>query len=110
MGVIEKGKKLLRINILQYVYYNYFSKKVIRDKGCKLIPYKGTQICIANNARIELHGRLILNTNKVGHSKAECLLLLRDNARFTVNGDVELYYGTTLQVHKGARLTMGKPI
>ncbi|MCI9173362.1 MAG: acyltransferase [Lachnospiraceae bacterium] len=108
MGIAGKMKKILAVNIGQYVYYNYFSKRVLADPGCRIIPYRGTKISMAKNARIELHGDLVLNDNIIRGSKAECLVLLREHARFTVNGPVQLYYGTTLQVHKNAELTMGE--
>ena len=107
LGIRSKIRKLKSISITQYIYYNYIAKNVIRDKGCYIIPLRGTRIDMAKSARIELHGTMTFNINKRRGSNAECLVLLRDDARLTVNGPVNLYYGTTLEVHKGGNLTIG---
>lgn len=107
LGIRSKIKKLLRMDITQYIYYNYIAKNVVRDKGCKIIPLRGTCIDMAKSAKIELHGTITFNINKRRGSNAECLVLLRDNARLEINGPVNLYYGTTLEVHKDANLVIG---
>jgi acetyltransferase-like isoleucine patch superfamily enzyme len=99
---------MTKINIFQFIYLNYLCRNVKRDKGCRVIPYRGTHFKIAKSAVIELHGNLKLNANKIPGSRAECLVLMRDGARWTVNGDVQLYYGDNIQVHKDAHLTMGE--
>ncbi len=108
MGIGSKIKKITHISIIQFVYYNYFCRRIKRDKGCLIIPYRGTKIQIAKTAKVQLHGRMFLNDNKIRGSHAECLILLRDGATMTVNGTVQCYYGTTLQVHKDADLTLGE--
>ena len=108
MGMIGKIKRMLGMSITQYIYYNYMCKNVHRHNGSKIIPMRGTHIQMAKSAVIDLNANMILNDNLIRGSKAECLVLLRDGAHLTVNGRVQLYYGTTLQVHKNAELTMGE--
>ena len=108
MGLIAKIKHWRRINKSQFFYYNFLCRNVIADKGCKIIPYKGTRISLSKTAQIHLHGSVYINDNKIKGSKAESLILLRDDSKWIVNGAVQLYYGTTIQVHNGAELVMGE--
>ena len=103
--IVHKIGMIRHINIFKFMHYNFFCGNIKADKGCYIVPYRGTCISIASSARVFLHGTMFLNINKLPGSKAECLMLLRDGARLTVNGPVRLYYGTTLQVHKDADLT-----
>ncbi len=105
--IIRKICIIRHISILKFLHYNFFCKNIEADRGCYIVPYRGTCISIASSARVFLHGTMFLNCNKLPGSRAECLILLRDGARLTVNGPVRLYYGTTLQVHKDADLTVG---
>ena len=107
MSIKAKIRKLLSMSITKYIYYNYIARNVIRDKGCKIIPLRGTHIDLSPSAKIYLHGTVTFCINKRHGSQAECLVLLRDNAKLTVNGPLNLYYGTTLEVHKDADLTIG---
>lgn len=108
MSIRSKIHRITSISYPKLFYYNLFCRNIKRDRKCFVIPYRGTHISIDPTARIMLHGNLVLNDHLIGRSRAECLLLFRENASFTVNGNVQLYYGTTLQVHKDAALTMGE--
>ncbi len=105
--ILHKINVICHISILKFLHYNFFCRNIKADKGCYIIPYRRTCISIAATAKIFLHGSMFLNCNKLPSSKAECLILLRDGARLTVNGPVRLYYGTTLQIHDNAELTVG---
>jgi acetyltransferase-like isoleucine patch superfamily enzyme len=108
MGLQGKISKALHIDIFSFIKYNYLTKNIRRKKGCYIVPFSGTHIQIAKSAKFILQGNLLCNINKTKGSKAECLILLRDNARLTLTGNSDLYYGTTLQVHNGADLKMGE--
>ena len=106
MGIRSKLRFLGSIDLFKYIYFNKFCRNI---KGIhKIIPYKGTRISIAKSAEIILNADLILNDCRIKWSKEECLILLRDNAKWTVDGTVQLYYGTTIQIHKNAELSMGE--
>ena len=106
MGIRSKLRFLGSIDLFKYIYFNKFCRNI---KGIhKIIPYKGTRISIAKSAEIILNADLILNDCRIKGSKEECLILLRDNAKWTVDGTVQLYYGTTIQIHKNAELSMGE--
>ncbi len=100
-------RQALQINILQFVYYNYFCKAVIRRNGHRLIPYKHSVITIDRRARLVLDGDLILNARKIGNSKAEVFLVLVGDAVLHINGETSLRFGSTVQVNPGAKAVFG---
>jgi len=105
--ILRELKHILQMDIFKFIYYNFFCRKIKREGPFYIIPYKGTRISIAKSAKIILKGNLTLNGNKQFGSRAETLVLLREGASWTINGDVFLYYGDTLQVHKDAQLITG---
>ena len=101
---------LFSVSIFSFIRLNFFCRRVHREKGKYIIPYRGTHVKIAKTARINVAGMVRLNINRQPHSRAECLVLLRDGAVWDVKGGFFLYYGTTLQVHKDAHLTTGDKV
>ncbi len=97
-----------KLSITKFVYYNFFCKKVIRDKGCYLIPFRGTVINMQKGAKIELHENYSVCIDRMNGSKQQAFLLLRENATFVINGKVNHAYGSTIEVHKNAEVSMGK--
>ena len=104
---MRKLQRLLSIDIFRFIYYNFLCGRVQRDKGKYIVPNWYARIELHRNAKIVLHGNLLLNRNKYPHSKAECYLRLRDGAVMTVNGSVELMYNGTIEVHKNGDLKIG---
>lgn len=102
-----KLRKLLSVNIFQFIYYNFLCRRVKRDKGRFLIPYRHARIEFSKRAQIILHANLHLNTNRYPGSRAECYLRLRDGASMEVTGSVSLMYHGTIEVHKDASLRIG---
>ncbi|MCM1191189.1 MAG: acyltransferase [Butyrivibrio sp.] len=108
MSLTDKLRKATKISILQFIRLNFLKPNIHRAKGCYIIPYRGTHIQMHRTARINLNsGNMTLNGNKIGGSRAECLILLRENAVWDVNGILFLYYNTGVQVHKDAHLSTG---
>jgi acetyltransferase-like isoleucine patch superfamily enzyme len=105
---MDKLKNLIAINLFQFIYYNYFCKQITRDKGCYLIPKRWAVIELHKKSKLILHANLLLNINKYSHSRAECYLRLRSSAEMTVVGNVNMYYGTTIEVHANGNLTIGQ--
>lgn len=105
---MSKIRKLLRINILQFFYWNYISRSVHRDKGCYIIPEHHAIIDIDKTANVYLHDNLWLNMHEMSGQKREAYLYLRPNSSFTVNGRIIILPGSTIQVQKDGKLEMGK--
>lgn len=108
MSLISKIKKIFKISICQFIRLNFLNPNIHRERGCYIIPFRGTHVQIHRTARLNLNkGRMTLNGNKIGFSHAECLIELRENAIWDVNGSLFLYYNTGIQVHKNAHLSTG---
>ena len=101
-------KTILGINPFKFVKWNFLAKNVIRDKGKYLVTNWGSAVDISKSAKLVLHDQLLLNTPKYRHSKEEAFLLLRDGAELTINGRVDLASRATIQVQKGAKLSIGR--
>ena len=103
-----KIKTILRINPFKFIKWNFLSSNVKRDKGKYLITNWGSVIDISKTARLTLHSHLFLDMPKYRHSREEAYLLLRDGADLTINGPVKLASRSTIQVQKGAKLSIGR--
>lgn len=106
--IYRKLKWIHNISVTKYIFYNYFSSKVIRASGEHIIPYKGAVIELGKGAKIFLNGGdLSVGVNRIGNSKAETYIRIMKGAQWKCNGTVALCYGTTVDVHESATLTTG---
>lgn len=51
----------LKLNVFQFVKYNFFSKKVHRAKGAYIFPFWPGKIELRKGAEIYLNSNLVLN-------------------------------------------------
>ena len=101
-------KNLMQISIIQYLHYNYFCKNVIRNNGHKLIPLKHSVIQISPQSKLILDGDFYLNCNKIGNSKAEAYLVLNGNSELHITGNLNIRFGSTIQINNGAKAKFGR--
>ncbi len=101
---------LKNVDLFKYFRLNYFSPNVHRDKDVFFYPMKGAKTDIDDSAQIELHGDIYLGNNLFKGSKRETYFMLMKDAVFVVNGTARINYGAFMQVHPGARLTIGSCI
>jgi acetyltransferase-like isoleucine patch superfamily enzyme len=112
--VMKKILHLLRIikdskiSVIDYIYYNYFSKNIIRLGGGKIIPYKGTVLDLHPAARIYLKDRnLEICGNKLNKSKSEAHIRMNKNSVWNCNNGGYLFYDTVLEIKENAVLDSG---
>lgn len=105
--LFSKLKLLHSISFSQFIYFNFISKNVIRDKGSYLFPYKNSVINIDKTAKLILHGTIYINSNKPKKSKAEAYLTLQKNSILTVHKGLYLNYNATIEVHKDGEMEVG---
>ena len=60
----SKLKVLLGMNPFKFIWWNFLSNNVIRDKGKYLFPNWGAVIDISKSAKLILHAHLFLNNPK----------------------------------------------
>lgn len=105
--LFSKLKLLYTISFSQFIYFNFISKNVIRDKGSYLFPYKNSVINIDKTAKLILHGTIYINSNKPKKSKAEAYLTMQKNSVLTVHKGLYLNYNATIEVHKDGKMEIG---
>ena len=96
------------MKLFSFIKWNYFSRNIKRDKGCYIIPMKGSVIDIDRTAKVILHANIFVNFPKYKHSHEEAFILLRKGACLTINGNVKLASRATLQLHYDAKLSIGR--
>lgn len=108
MGFFSKLKKLSRLSIGKFIYYNYFSSHVERTGKGYLLPYKNSVIEMADGARIIIgDGHLAVNPNSPSGSHAEAFIRMRENAVLRVHDSLSLAYKATIEIHKDAEVEVG---
>jgi len=111
LGTIKKGIKFLcRHDIAKgkFVFYNFVSSKIVRDRNVFLVPYKGAVLDLDRSARIYIKGaNLEVGINRLKGSRAETHLRMSENAIWNCNNGCGLFYNTVLEIKKDAIFTSG---
>lgn len=108
MWLKEKIDFVRHIQLIKYIYLNYFCKKVVRKGHGKIIPYKNAVIDLEKHSMIYIGDADIeIGANKLKGSKAETFLRLRSGALWTADGGVQISYGSTIEILKGAKIKSG---
>lgn len=100
--------KILKINLIQFIYYNYLCKNVIRKKNCRIYPEKHSCIQLSKESKLILDGNLHFNANRYKGSKAEAYLRLNGAGVLHIKGETKIRFGSTIQVNDGGELEMGR--
>lgn len=108
MGIRGKVKKVLNINILKFLYYNFFCNKVKRQGTGFLIPYRHGIIDMAEDSKIILHdGHFKVNYFAPKGSKAEAYIRMDKGAVLEIFDMTQLCYHSTIELHQNAKITVG---
>ena len=93
------------IDIIKYIWLNYFCKNVIRHGKGKILPYKYAVIDVNKKAQIHIYDADIsIGVNKLRGSKAETYIRLRTGAVWNAEGGCEISYGSTIEILADAKL------
>lgn len=96
------------ISVSKYIYYNWFSKKVVKESNVYLIPYKGAILQLDRGSKLFLKGKnLEIGVNKIKGSKVETYIRLKSEAIWNCNNGGMLCYDSCIEVHEKGRLTSG---
>ncbi len=98
-----------RISTFKWVYYNYFSRNVIRRGIARIIPYKNTILELDKTSQIRIYGDrdLVLGLNKLKRSKAETHIRLGADSVWNVYHGGLLFYNTVVEVKSNAEFNTG---
>lgn len=87
------------ICFLRYLYLNYCCKRVVRVDQSRIIPYKGTILELAHDAKIYLRGGDIeIGCNQIRGSKSETRIRLRQQSVWSCEGGCQISYGSTIEL------------
>lgn len=103
--LINRLKLYSRLCFLKYLYLNHFCNQIVRTDNSRILPYKGSVIDLASNAKIYLAGGDIeIGCDRLKGSRAETRIRLRENAIWSCEGGCKITYGTTVEVLHDAML------
>ena len=109
LSKVKKALKYLyKMNLLKFIYYNFFCRRVIREKGKYIIPYRGSCVEIKRGGRVYLEGNLFLNTLRMRGSKAECYLCVESGGELRVRERLRLGCQSTIHVNREGYLEVGQ--
>jgi acetyltransferase-like isoleucine patch superfamily enzyme len=93
-----------KIDWVQFVKLNFFSKAVERKKGVYIIPYRGSRVQIHHSARLFLEADMALNYSPI--TGGESYLFLDAGAEMSVFNKFVAYYNCDIAVYKNAKLVL----
>lgn len=96
------------VNWSQFIYYNFICRKIVREKGSYLIPWRGTNIQIGKGAHIVLKGDTYLNYYPVyKKGKYQTTFRVGNNAELNINNGLRIAYNNTFSIDHGCRMNTG---
>lgn len=106
--IYRKVRWISSIRVFDYIYLNYFCKKIVRDKDVFIVPYKGAILDLHRKSKLILKGKdLEIGINKIGRSKAETYVRLMEGAVWNCSNGGAACYNATIEVHRHAVLDTG---
>lgn len=100
-------KNAPRVRWGKFIYYNFLAKQINRDRWCFLIPFGNCDIRLAPDAKIELHGNLLINYYAGQKGKGASQLQLDSKAVFVVRNRAEFAFGSVVTIHQNAYFETG---
>lgn len=109
MADLKRDRKRGEIATIQYLYFNYFCKNIVRKGNAKIIPYKNAIIDLHPTARINLYGDLDFEVgiNKLRGSKAETYIRMDRDAVWNAYHGGTLFFNATLEIKENAVFNSG---
>lgn len=108
-NVFNKIKSvLLLIDLIKFLYYNFFCRCIVREKGCYLIPFKNCVLDLDKSSKLYLkNGNVFLGSSKLRGSKAETCLRMGKNARWILKNKAEIFSNTMIDIKENAIFETG---
>lgn len=105
---LKENNLLGRLDLKNFLFYNYCCSNIKRDEGVYLLPYKNSVIDLEPTAIIRIRNKNIeLGINKLKNSKAETYLRMGKNAQWISNRGAGMFYDTVLEVCNNAKFESG---
>lgn len=108
MDFRKNYKKLFKVSIIKFIYYNFFCRKIVRKGKGFLMPYRHCVINLAKGAEIIIHdGNFTVNYFAPAGSKSEAYVKMGKGAKLEITGWAALCYKSTIEIHENAIVTIG---
>lgn len=105
---LEQMKLIEKTDLAKFIYYNYFSPNIERDKNVYLIPYKNCMIEMDKTAKLYIRNRNIqIGIYKFQKSKAETYFKMGKKAVWISNGGAGLAVNASLEICDRGRFESG---
>lgn len=106
MGRVSRRITFFReIKFWEFIYLNYFCRKIIRKGKGKIIPYKNAIIDLEEHSKICVYEKdIYIGTDRLKKSKTETFLRLRQGAVWEAKGGCDISYGVTIEILNNAVL------
>lgn len=86
----------LKLNVFQFVKYNFFSKKVHRAKGAYIFPFWPGKIELRKGAEIYLNSNLVLNKPEGYRVLPSSNLYMEGQSKLIINGQGAVISGASI--------------
>lgn len=113
--VITKLKKikhylgiLLRLDLISFIYYNFFCKKVERSKGKYIFTCRGTRLNLEKGSKVIVNGQFFVNDYKHKHSNEQTYIHVYPRGRIEINGTVRIFANSSVDVLEDGLLSIGQ--
>ena len=111
MGLQSKIILLQKVSLPKFIWYNFFSKKVVRQGKGFLIPFRYSVLDIARGAKIILHdGNFVINYYAPRHSKSEAYVRLDKNSVLEIDERTTVYFSATIELKPDAKISIGSAV
>lgn len=96
--IIYRLKLALKLNVFQFIKYNFLSNRVHRVKGAYIIPFRPGKIYLGKEAEIILNDTLILNKPLLENVLVRGNLYMPGKSKLIINGEVTFCAGYCAQI------------
>lgn len=104
----RKIRFLMKLNVIEFIWLNYFSSNVIHEGKGKIYPGKNSIFDIADTASLIVRdGDFYVNYNKNRKSKAETYIILGEDSSLVIGGQTMVYHGSTIYAKEKAEIVIG---
>lgn len=105
-NMIKKiARRLRKYSIKDTLYIN--NRKNTKISRSKILCWKYTRLNISDSAKIESKGKLLIGSKENPKSKQETRISMGNNAKWNINGEFSVGYGTDIRIFDNAELKLG---
>jgi len=99
-------QNIIHIQILNFVYFNYFNRKIDCIDG-RLIPYKKSILILDKSSSITINGNLTINANCIKNNGRSTIIRLDKSSVLKTDGNFSIFYSCDIIVFENGVLELG---